>query len=84
MYSEIKYDGERVQLHKSGDEFQYYSRSLKPVLPHKVSHSDNTLLYVTLTADTKYTYFMLHSLLTLNTLTLCCLTAGMCLKIIFF
>ena len=38
MYSEIKYDGERVQLHKRGDEFKYYSRSLKPVLPHKVSH----------------------------------------------
>ena len=38
MYSEIKYDGERVQLHKQGSEFKYYSRSLKPVLPHKVSH----------------------------------------------
>ena len=38
MYSEIKYDGERVQLHKNGDEFKYFSRSLKPVLPHKVSH----------------------------------------------
>ena len=38
MYSEIKYDGERVQLHKKGDEFKYYSRSLKPVLPHKVKH----------------------------------------------
>jgi DNA ligase-3 len=36
MYSEIKYDGERVQMHKKGDEFKYYSRSLKPVLPHKV------------------------------------------------
>ncbi|WAR14439.1 DNLI3-like protein [Mya arenaria] len=34
----IKYDGERVQLHKKGSEFQYFSRSLKPVLPHKVSH----------------------------------------------
>lgn len=37
MYSEIKYDGERVQVHKKGDEFKYFSRSLKPVLPHKVS-----------------------------------------------
>ena len=37
MYSEIKYDGERVQLHKKGDQFKYFSRSLKPVLPHKVS-----------------------------------------------
>lgn len=36
MFSEIKYDGERVQLHKRGKEFKYFSRSLKPVLPHKV------------------------------------------------
>lgn len=26
MYSEIKYDGERVQLHKKGSQFKYYSR----------------------------------------------------------
>lgn len=38
MFSEIKYDGERVQLHKDGAEFKYFSRSLKPVLPHKVAH----------------------------------------------
>uniref|UniRef100_A0A8C5HQQ7 DNA ligase n=1 Tax=Gouania willdenowi TaxID=441366 RepID=A0A8C5HQQ7_GOUWI len=38
MYSEIKYDGERVQVHKSGESFSYFSRSLKPVLPHKVLH----------------------------------------------
>ncbi|KAM9729607.1 DNA ligase 3 [Menidia menidia] len=38
MYSEIKYDGERVQVHKNGDTFSYFSRSLKPVLPHKVVH----------------------------------------------
>ncbi|XP_053379767.1 DNA ligase 3-like [Mercenaria mercenaria] len=38
FYAEIKYDGERVQLHKKGSHFQYFSRSLKPVLPHKVSH----------------------------------------------
>uniref|UniRef100_A0A1A8G202 DNA ligase n=1 Tax=Nothobranchius korthausae TaxID=1143690 RepID=A0A1A8G202_9TELE len=38
MYSEIKYDGERVQVHKSGNTFSYFSRSLKPVLPHKVAH----------------------------------------------
>lgn len=37
MYSEIKYDGERVQVHKNGSVFSYFSRSLKPVLPHKVS-----------------------------------------------
>jgi len=38
MYSEIKYDGERVQLHKRGKEFKYFSRSLKPVMAHKVKH----------------------------------------------
>ncbi|XP_053130642.1 DNA ligase 3 [Hemicordylus capensis] len=38
MYSEIKYDGERVQVHKKGDHFSYFSHSLKPVLPHKVAH----------------------------------------------
>uniref|UniRef100_A0A4X2LDQ5 DNA ligase n=1 Tax=Vombatus ursinus TaxID=29139 RepID=A0A4X2LDQ5_VOMUR len=35
MFSEIKYDGERVQVHKAGSQFSYFSRSLKPVLPHK-------------------------------------------------
>lgn len=38
MFSEIKYDGERVQVHKEGGEFKYFSRALKPVMPHKVSH----------------------------------------------
>ncbi|KAB7504682.1 DNA ligase 3 [Armadillidium nasatum] len=38
IYAEIKYDGERVQVHKKGTEFKYFSRSLKPVMPHKVSH----------------------------------------------
>ncbi|KAI8516931.1 DNA ligase 3 [Branchiostoma belcheri] len=38
MYAEIKYDGERVQVHKQGNKFEYFSRSLKPVLPHKVAH----------------------------------------------
>lgn len=37
MLSEVKYDGERLQVHKMGSDFRYYSRSLKPVLPHKVS-----------------------------------------------
>ncbi|XP_014471668.1 PREDICTED: DNA ligase 3 [Dinoponera quadriceps] len=37
MLSEIKYDGERVQVHKRGNEFRYFSRSLKPVMPHKVN-----------------------------------------------
>lgn len=38
MFSEIKYDGERVQVHKKGNEFKYFSRALKPVMPHKVNH----------------------------------------------
>ena len=38
LFLEIKYDGERVQLHKQGTEFKYFSRSLKPVMGHKVSH----------------------------------------------
>ncbi|XP_059058688.1 DNA ligase 3 [Achroia grisella] len=38
MFSEIKYDGERVQVHKKGNEFKYFSRALKPVMPHKISH----------------------------------------------
>lgn len=37
FYSEIKYDGERVQIHKSQDDFKFYSRSLKDVVDHKVS-----------------------------------------------
>ncbi|XP_078046175.1 DNA ligase 3 [Augochlora pura] len=37
LLSEVKYDGERVQVHKRGSEFRYFSRSLKPVLPHKVN-----------------------------------------------
>lgn len=38
MYSEIKYDGERVQLHMHKGDFQFYSRSLKPVQKHKIVH----------------------------------------------
>ncbi|EJD74156.1 DNA ligase [Loa loa] len=36
MYAEIKYDGERLQLHKDGSNFRFFSRSLKPALDHKV------------------------------------------------
>lgn len=43
MYSEIKYDGERVQLHMKGGEFQFYSRSLKQVQKHKVAHFDEVI-----------------------------------------
>jgi DNA ligase-3 len=40
MYAEIKYDGERVQIHKDGGDFTYYSRSMKPVQAHKVRDVD--------------------------------------------
>lgn len=36
LYSEIKYDGERVQIHKKGNEFRFFTRNLKPVLDHKI------------------------------------------------
>ena len=34
--AEIKYDGERVQVHKQGNRFAYFSRSLKPIPLNKV------------------------------------------------
>ncbi|XP_058794597.1 DNA ligase 3 isoform X2 [Phymastichus coffea] len=37
MLAEVKYDGERIQVHKHGNDFRYFSRSLKPVLAHKVN-----------------------------------------------
>lgn len=36
LYSEIKYDGERVQVHKNENRFAFFSRALKPVAEHKV------------------------------------------------
>ena len=36
LYSEIKYDGERVQVHKKGNRFAFFSRTLQPVADHKV------------------------------------------------
>lgn len=37
FYSEIKYDGERVQIHKQGNDFKFFSRNLKPVQEHKIA-----------------------------------------------
>lgn len=36
MRAEIKYDGERVQIHKKGSSFSFFSRALKPVTDHKI------------------------------------------------
>ena len=38
ILAETKYDGERLQVHKSGNSFTYFSRNLKEVPPHKVAH----------------------------------------------
>lgn len=38
ILAEIKYDGERLQLHKDGPKFNFFSRNLKSVQPHKVSY----------------------------------------------
>ena len=37
LIAEIKYDGERVQVHKQGDKFAFFSRSLKSVPQNKVT-----------------------------------------------
>ncbi|AGY97701.1 CPXV188 protein [Cowpox virus] len=38
MFAEVKYDGERVQVHKKNNEFAFFSRNMKPVLSHKVDY----------------------------------------------
>lgn len=35
ILAEVKYDGERLQVHKNGDTFAYFSRNLKQVPDHK-------------------------------------------------
>lgn len=39
--AEIKYDGERVQVHYTNSEFKFYSRNLKPVKENKVDKLDH-------------------------------------------
>ncbi|AEN03743.1 ATP-dependent DNA ligase [Yokapox virus] len=38
IFAEIKYDGERVQVHKNGNHFAFFSRNMKPVTKHKVDY----------------------------------------------
>ena len=38
MVAEIKYDGERLQLHYDGKQFRFFSRALKNVTPWKTQH----------------------------------------------
>ncbi|KAI3389664.1 hypothetical protein SNEBB_001377 [Seison nebaliae] len=38
MMVEVKYDGERIQIHKNGDDFQFFSRSLKNVPANKLQY----------------------------------------------
>lgn len=47
FYAEIKYDGERIQIHKNGDQFSFFSRNMKTVTGHKVEGLDKTILAAT-------------------------------------
>jgi DNA ligase-3 len=38
IYAEVKYDGERLQVHKNASTFKYYSRNLKAVQEHKTAY----------------------------------------------
>lgn len=44
LYAEIKYDGERTQVHKKGLELQFFSRNLKPTNPQKLFGLHESLL----------------------------------------
>ncbi|ALA62396.2 DNA ligase [Turkeypox virus] len=44
MLIEFKYDGERIQIHKDRNSFKYFSRSLKPVIPHKIEELEESLM----------------------------------------
>lgn len=37
ILAEVKYDGERLQVHKNGEKFVYFSRNLKQVSEHKTA-----------------------------------------------
>ena len=44
-FAEIKYDGERLQLHKDQkNNFKFYARSLKPVVENKIEQLSEYVL----------------------------------------
>eukprot|EP00759_Apiculatamorpha_spiralis_P030040 PhF_6_TR31851/c0_g1_i3/m.47228/K10776/LIG3; DNA ligase 3 len=43
FFSEVKYDGERIQIHKKGSEYTFWARSLKPMKPDKYEGLDKYL-----------------------------------------
>nr|WCB86881.1 CPPV070 DNA ligase [Cooks petrelpox virus] len=43
IIADFKYDGERIQIHKHNKQFKYFSRSLKPITPHKVADFEELL-----------------------------------------
>lgn len=40
IFADIKYDGERIQVHKKGKAFAFFSRNLKPAAQYKVEHME--------------------------------------------
>ncbi|CAF1096547.1 unnamed protein product [Rotaria sordida] len=45
FYAEIKYDGEHLQVHKDqANKFKFFSRSLKPVIEHKIEQISQYVL----------------------------------------
>lgn len=42
-FAEIKYDGERIQIHKNSSGYSYYSRNLKLVTRHKTESFDDLI-----------------------------------------
>ncbi len=52
MFVETKYDGERVQVHKNGNEFTFFSRTLKPITRHDVDSVSSFIVEAFPSVDT--------------------------------
>jgi DNA ligase-3 len=46
ILAEIKYDGERIQIHKDGTKYSTFSRNLKAVSKHKVGFHSHFYLFI--------------------------------------